>query len=286
MWELKHSQNFLRSKKLIDTLIRKSGIISRDTVLEIGAGTGVITERLCKVAKKVIAVEKDRRLYRISKARLKRFKNLELINRDFLHLALPKERYVCFSNIPFNHTADIIRRLFFQRYPPESVYLIMQKEAAERFVGAERSTQMSLHIAPLYSSGIMHVFRKRDFYPTPLVETVFVVFKRKGSADLNYNEYLDFRDFITYCFNRTNTDLKKTLLEILSYRRLRKLQKTLGFSVLCKPSDLEYSQWLNLFKSIRRYQGQGFTSKYRGSCELHYKRHRNQKAKWRGPFYE
>lgn len=57
------SQNFLYNKVLINLLVRNSSIGLNDTVVEIGSGKGFITSELLKVAKKIIAIELDGKLF-------------------------------------------------------------------------------------------------------------------------------------------------------------------------------------------------------------------------------
>lgn len=281
MRKLKHSQNFIKSKKLVDYLINKTGINSNDIVLEIGTGSGVITERLCRFAKYVISIEKDNRLYRFTKQNLKNFKNLKLVNEDILNYSLPMFKYKCFSNIPFNFTADIVRKLLLGSNTPVSTYLVMQKESSERFVGKLKSTQISLILSPLYSVNIIYEFRKEDFYPIPSVQVVFVSFKKRSPPDICPEEYNFYKDFISFSFNQWNESIKKTLLNIITYKQLKKLSKSLDFDMKDKPSKLEYEKWLKLFQFIQSHPDQTKINKFFGYYKLHYDIHKHHKPVYR-----
>ena len=75
-------QNFLLSKKALHEIILASELLPDDIVLEIGAGTGILTEALAKKAKKVIAIEKDKQLISILKERFKNHTNVEIMEGD------------------------------------------------------------------------------------------------------------------------------------------------------------------------------------------------------------
>ncbi len=252
----KHSQNFIRNSLLVDKLIKKTDINSSDTVLEIGSGTGVITERLRKVAGKVMSIEKDKKLYGISKKKLERFNNLKLINNDFLQYRLPKKKYKCFSNIPFNFTADIIRKLLINPNAPMSAYLFMQKEAAERYIGKSNVTQISLLIRPIFKSKVIYKFNRDDFNPIPSVDVVLVTFIKRSTPDIHKQNYNLYKDFITFCFNQWKRNVKYALKQVFSYEQLKRLSKELDFNLTDKPSYLSYEQWLSIFNFTIKHKDQ------------------------------
>jgi len=87
---IKHfGQNFLIDKQIIKKVIRTANLHSKDIVLEIGPGTGALTQEIAKKAKKIIAVEKDPKMVEILKESLKDFKNVKIINADILNYPLP-----------------------------------------------------------------------------------------------------------------------------------------------------------------------------------------------------
>ena len=95
------SQNFLTSRRLLERIVRKSTISRHDTVLEIGAGKGHLTEALCRKAGYVYSVEIDRKLYERAKERLQDFSNIKIVCGDFMKYRLPnKGDYKVFANIP------------------------------------------------------------------------------------------------------------------------------------------------------------------------------------------
>ena len=94
-------QNYLIDKNKRDQIIDFGNIDKNDTILEIGTGIGTLTIELAKKAKKVIAIEQDKKIYEILAQRLKEEKldNVELINDDALNVEFPK-----FNNVKSNAT--------------------------------------------------------------------------------------------------------------------------------------------------------------------------------------
>ena len=107
------SQHFLRSPHLALILIGHSNLKKRDTVVEIGAGSGVITSALAHRVHHVIAIEPDHATAEKLRANLKKrnLDNVEIIKRDFLDYTLPSTPYKVFSNPPFRLSSKIVHKL-------------------------------------------------------------------------------------------------------------------------------------------------------------------------------
>lgn len=136
-------QNFLKSPKLALFLIGHSNIKKRDLVIDLGAGSGVITNALARRCKKVIAVEKDPETAKKLRANLDRQKisNVEIFVGDLRELKLPNEPYKIFANPPFSLSAEVFYKLLNlenrdgqivelenkNHRRPDAIYLILQK---------------------------------------------------------------------------------------------------------------------------------------------------------------
>lgn len=177
------SQNFLVNRKLVKQLVRGSSISSSDTVLEIGSGTGIITRELLQITPHVIPIEKDPKLTKHPQ--------------DFLTYPLPKYPYKVFSNIPFSITGDIIRKLLQSPNPPTDCYLIMQSQAAAKFIiQPKANTLAAILYYPFWDIQIIHRFARTDFSPDPAVDSVLVHFTPRA---LTINKFA-YQDFIAYSF--------------------------------------------------------------------------------------
>jgi len=200
-----YSQNFLRNPKLVDKLIRNSSIGRKDTVLEIGPGKGIITSALLDVAGKVITVERDQKLYFHLKERFSDRTNLELVNQNFLKFQLPVYPYKVFSNTPFIITADVVRKLT----PDENLaeaYLVVQKEAAKKFIGKpydRKNSMMATLMKPWFDMGVVWKFRRSDFISEPRVDTVMLKIKRRDRPLIASFQRQLYSDFVAYTYNRS-----------------------------------------------------------------------------------
>lgn len=211
------SQNFLKDSGLIKRLIRASGISWNDTVLEIGAGRGIITESLLSASRKVIAVEIDKDLFTHLSRRLRNNKALELVCGDILEIELPKKPYKVFSNIPFSITGEIIKKLLFSDNPPDSCNLILQKEAALKFmVNQRKNSMLSVLFYPWFEIKISHIFKRTDFTPMPSVDICLLQIIKRPTPLISNNDLSKYRDFVVFKFTKCRAVSKWSLTQWLT----------------------------------------------------------------------
>jgi 23S rRNA (adenine-N6)-dimethyltransferase len=246
------AQNFLRSSKLVRRLLNASSITSYDVVYEIGPGRGIITAELAQIARKVIAIEKDPVLVGQLRNQFQDVDNVEIVWNDFLHYHIPDSEYKIFASIPYNMTANIVRKILYTSLVPSEAYLIMQKEAAEKFSGNPRETQFSILAKPLFDIQITRALRRTDFEPMPNVDSVLVHIKRRYSSFLREEELFLYRRFVRYGFGRWKNSLKLIFKPIFTYQQWKRLSKHLHFPLDATPSKLTFEQWLGLFECFKQ----------------------------------
>lgn len=176
------SQHFLRSPRLALMLIGHSNIKKRDLVLDIGAGSGVITYALSKRCRKVIAIEPDQKTADKLRQNLSRqgITNVEVVEQDFLDYDLPHEPYKVFSNPPFHLSSKIVHKLLEAGNQPDRFYLILQKQFALKLLNTDRhyTSQLGQALIQDYETKIRYPLRPTDFTPPPAVPTVLFEAKK------------------------------------------------------------------------------------------------------------
>lgn len=247
-----YAQNFLKSACLVDHLLDRCDIGPDDSVYEIGPGRGIITERLALRCHQVIAIEKDPQLVDVLRSRFAGMSNIRLHEGDFLDYRLPGQHYKVFANIPFNITSSIVTRLTSAPVPPDDAYLVMQKEAAEKFMGMPRESLYSVLLKPCFELELLHRFRRSDFTPAPRVDVVMLRLRKRGPPLLMRSELPLFRDFVVYSFTTPQPCLKSTLKGLFTSGQLKQLSKSLDLDVNATPTSLHLGQWLCLFDAFKR----------------------------------
>ncbi len=175
-----YAQNFLKSQSLVERLLDRCDIGPNDVVYEIGPGKGIITECLAQRCRKVVAIEKDPVFAHALRSRFSGTASIQIHEGDFLEYRLPRSPYKVFANIPFNITSAIVSRLTTAPVPPDDTYLIMQKEAAEKFLGEPYESLYSLLLKPCFALEILHRFQRNDFAPGPRVDVVMLRLSKRG----------------------------------------------------------------------------------------------------------
>jgi len=239
-------------------LVRMSKIGLSDTVYEIGPGNGIITAALASVAGQVIAIEHDPELVRRLRERFRPVENVEIVEMDFLNYSFrPRNRqaiseYKIFANIPYNRTAQIIRKILHERSNLCEAYLIMQKEAAKKFSGSPRETLFSILVKPFFDLQILLQLKRTYFWPVPNVDSVLLSIKRRASPLIEAQDVALYREFVQYGFERWKPNLKLAFKNVFTYQQWKRLARDLGFSLNATPTDLSAEQWLGLYQGFKQ----------------------------------
>ena len=167
-------QSFLVDGALADRMVGYLDPRPADTVLEIGAGLGALTERLAGRCSRVIAVEVDGRLAAILRERFSGT-NVEVVEGDILEMELPRVDKVI-SNVPYPISSELVLKLL--REPRYGVaVLTFQREFAARLVARPGTGDYGriTVITSLYAEvELLEVVGRRSFYPVPKVDSAVV----------------------------------------------------------------------------------------------------------------
>jgi 23S rRNA (adenine-N6)-dimethyltransferase len=203
---ISHSQNFLHNTQLVKTLLNNPQINIKptDLVLEIGAGKGIISTELNKRINangKLILIEIDDHLTYILQDRFGESNNIEIINKDFIDYRLPSKPFKVISNLPFNFTSDILRKLLVYENFMQTAYLIMQKKAAARWGGSqiisrEGESLQSLLKYPFYKMEIIYEFSRKDFKPKSNVQCVLIKIQKRVNPLISAQNHQLYTDFV------------------------------------------------------------------------------------------
>lgn len=242
------SQNFIKDRDIVRQLIEVSDLKVSDTVIEIGPGRGIITTLLCGKVMEVLAIEKDEALANSLIKRTQNITNLQIINQDFLDYQLPELNFKIFANPPFAITSEILNKIWLSRNLPDSMFLIMQSETAEKFIGAKFESQSSILFRPFFEIEILGDIDRTSFTLKPQVKIVFVKFKKRESPFIKEQDKLDFYNFVVYGFSQWQPTVLDAYKKVLTYPQLQTIKKSLKIGDI-PPSELSFDKWLLFFKA-------------------------------------
>ena len=180
-------QNFLTDNKILNMIVELGKIKSNDIVLEVGPGTGNLTEIILKKKpKKLVVVEKDKNLSLILK---KKFNNeAEIINDNILnynHEIYYNKKIIIFGNLPYNISTQIIASLILlKKWPPwyKMLVFMFQKEVADRIIAKNNSKNFGrLSVLCNWRLEIKKHFdvSKNCFFPKPKINSTVLSFQPK-----------------------------------------------------------------------------------------------------------
>ena len=217
----KLGQNFLIDHNVAEREVEYAKITRKDIVLEIGSGAGILTNKLAKKAKKVIAVEIDEKLVEALKRTLPQ--NVELIHADALKIdftTLAKFNKIV-SNLPFQISSPITFKFLDCDF--EMAVLIYQKEFADRMVAKPGSKDYSrLSVGTYYRAHckILETIPKTLFQPQPKVDSCMIkLIPRKSPPFSVVNEPFYF-DIVNTLFSYRRKKIETTLRK--AYGKLKK----------------------------------------------------------------
>jgi 23S rRNA (adenine-N6)-dimethyltransferase len=238
----------------VERLVDRSEIGTDDLVLEIGPGRGIITEALARRAGRVMAIEKDPALAAQLRRRFEGDSFVSIVAGDFLRAPLPDEPYSVFASIPFNATSEIVGRLVGAARPPDDSFLVVQREAADRYLGRyldwRRETLVATLLKPWFEPSIVHRFERDDFTPSPRVDVVMLRLRKRGPPLLARHDGQLFRDFVSFGFTGWRPSVLSSLEQLVGRTRARQLAQEVGLPLAAPPSLVPFGLWLRLFLSL------------------------------------
>ena len=172
-------QNFLTDPNILSGIVHAAGVTDQDIVLEIGAGLGHLTAHLAKNARRVIAIELDKRLIPAFADRMGSLDNVQVVQGDILKLNLAdliqEDGYLVVANIPYYITSSIIRYLLESDRMPSKIILTIQHEVAQRVCSSAGGMSVLALSVRMYGDPVLISQIPADaFYPAPKVDSAVV----------------------------------------------------------------------------------------------------------------
>ena len=191
----KFGQNFLTSEEILKEIISKARISKDDIILEIGPGIGTLTSKLLETGAEVISVEVDLELIRPLKERFFMYNNFTIISADILKIDIYSEivkileskgktlndkKIKVVANIPYYITTPIMFKLLESRNIVSEIYIMVQKEVAERIcakIGTKESSSIT-YMVSYYTEYLWDIYvDKTKFVPSPKVDSKVIALK-------------------------------------------------------------------------------------------------------------
>lgn len=220
-------QNFLINPSVCPRMAELSGAGKCVGVIEIGPGIGVLTNELCKIADRVVAIELDKRLLPVLKETLAEYDNLKVINADVLEINLHKliedefsgmEVVVC-ANLPYYITSPVIMKLLEEKLPISAITVMVQKEAAQRIcaeVGSRQSGAVTVSINYYAKPEMLFPVSAGSFMPAPKVDSAVIRLNVLSEPPVKVNDEKKFFSVVKASFAQRRKVISNSLSSGLS----------------------------------------------------------------------
>lgn len=215
-------QNFIVDPAFTEMIVKRSGILPEDIILEIGAGLGALTIPLARRAKKVFAVEKDRQITPILNMEIlvSGLTNISILEKDILSMdikALVESmggKIVVMGNLPYNISSQILVQLIRSRAGIRRAVLMFQKELAQRITAETGCKDYGrLTVMLRYCSDINKLVGAKAslFFPKPKVDSEILELTFKKEIDHKAADEPFFFKVIKAGFGNRRKTLKNAL---------------------------------------------------------------------------
>ncbi|MEJ7846789.1 MAG: 16S rRNA (adenine(1518)-N(6)/adenine(1519)-N(6))-dimethyltransferase RsmA [Pyrinomonadaceae bacterium] len=246
-------QNFLVDERVVGKIIDALNLNGYETVIEIGAGRGALTERLLEKAGKVIAIELDRDLIPVLQARFGVFRDFRLVEADalktnFAEIIGKDEKVKLVANLPYNISTAILQRLSDQRHTFSELILMFQREVVERITarpGHKERGFLSVLVEAGFNSEKLFDVPGNAFRPVPMVMSSVVSLT---PIDTQIDDPVLFRKIVSKGFLQK----RKTIFNNFKadFKDAKELLEEIGIDPNRRAETLTLSEWISFVNSI------------------------------------
>lgn len=250
-------QNFLTNDSLLKKIAEAADIKKTDVVVEIGTGTGNLTVLLAQKAKKLISIEKDKKLSLIAKQRFEKQKNVKIISGDVLKtdletIGVRKNNYKIVANLPYNITGIFFRKFFTSKTVPKLVIILVQQEVASRIINTKPPHNL-LELAVQFYGSAHKLFdvSPDNFWPKPKVQSSVLKIEIQNNKNLGGIEKIFF-EITRACFAKKRKIAITTLSRYLSIEKKHffEIFKHAHIDFSARPEEISLSQWITISTDV------------------------------------
>ena len=247
-------QNFLTDQNIIKKIVEIGNINQNKTVMEIGPGYGGLTKTIIDMKpKKIIAIEKDKKLSEILKKKFNINKSVEIINDDALKVINKKtleKNIVVFGNLPYNISTQILASLItLEDWPPwyETLIFMFQKEVAARIVAKSQTKEFGrLTVLSNWRLEIKKHFNisRNCFFPMPKVDSTLLSFKPIKDNQFNLKNPKTLEKITRILFSNKRKMINKNFVKLFGQNK--SIAKKLNINLSQRPEEISSEKFYEI----------------------------------------
>jgi 16S rRNA (adenine1518-N6/adenine1519-N6)-dimethyltransferase len=252
-------QNFLVDREVLLRIVEAAEIQACDKVLELGAGTGVLTRELAKRARRIVAVELEREMLSLLAETTHNYPNVEIMERNLLYVdpeeIFGSDSYKLVANLPYYIATPTFRHFLESANPPRLFVVMVQYEVAQRIVAAPGDLSLLGVSIQFYGDPkiVAHV-PARAFYPGPKVDSAILRIDLKDEVPLTPRQRDSFFRLVQAGFSERRKQLHNSLAHGL-HRKNADVQPWLlaaNIDPSRRAETLSIEDWLRLWHKMEK----------------------------------
>ncbi len=250
-------QNFLVNRLVLQQIVEAAEVGSDDELLEVGAGTGVLTRELAKYARQVVAVEIERDMLALLAETIHGYPNIKVIAGNLLFLdpteIFGQEPYKLVANLPYYITAPTFRHFLESANPPRLLVVMVQLEVAQRITAAPGAMSLLAVSVQFYGKPrIMAQVPASSFYPAPKVDSAILRIDVNSQVPLSPHERDSFFRIVQAGFSERRKQLHNSLTHGLHYKneQIRAWLAASAIDASRRAETVSIEEWLRLWRVV------------------------------------
>jgi 16S rRNA (adenine1518-N6/adenine1519-N6)-dimethyltransferase len=263
----RRGQTILIDESVLSDIVAASELTEKDMVLEIGAGTGILTKALAQQANQVYAIEFDKRMFQLATDTLRGYANITLIQEDVLDFDFYKffamysnQPITIVGNLPYSITTPILMKVIESNLQFPRAVFMLQKEVAER-INAEPGTKeygiLTIAITYRMQVELVRFVTAKSFFPVPAVDSAIIKLVPYQTPPIKVDDDRFFFRIVKVAFSQRRKTLLNTLNTIshqlgLNKPELESILKELEIDPQRRGETLSLAEFAELANYLNR----------------------------------
>jgi 16S rRNA (adenine1518-N6/adenine1519-N6)-dimethyltransferase len=252
----KIGQHFLTDETVPDIIIEAAGLTAKDTVMEIGPGLGVLTDKMAPLVGDLYAIEIDRVLANKLKQKYSNRDNIHIINADILQVDLSQIltagiNYKVVANLPYYITSPILNYFVHGNLKPVSMVIMLQKEVGDSIAAEDGNLSVLSISMRIYTiPRLVAYIPPQSFYPEPKVHSAIIQLDFLPKPSIEIDNIENFLHFVNRGFASPRKYISNSLatgLKMENVAAVELLEKA-GIETIKRAENLTLEQWRNLYE--------------------------------------
>jgi 16S rRNA (adenine1518-N6/adenine1519-N6)-dimethyltransferase len=256
-------QHWLADRRIVDRIADSAEIAPEETVIEVGPGTGALTEALARRASRLIAVEVDPALAEALAKKHATDANVAVVEGDVLGLT-PEEilkrgrgglPYIVVGNLPYYIGSAIVREFLQARVKPERLIVMLQAEVAERMAAPPgKMSYLSVETQVFAEPRLLFRIPPRAFRPPPKVQSAVLRLDVRASPDVEVDDISSYLKVVQAGFTAPRKRLRNSIAIGLRITGAEAgaILSSAGVDGEQRPQMVTPEQWRDVYFAVRR----------------------------------